>query len=96
MANPPMPTTWPGLYAETDHLDLSKRRLHAAQAEFESWAHDTERRAIAEVRACAAWRGRELWERTGVGVVVEAPQPASRWMRVSLGLGASSLRAATT
>jgi hypothetical protein len=84
-----MPTTWPGLYAETDRLDLSKRRLLAAQAEFESWARDAERRAIAEAQACATARGRELLERTGVGVVVEAPQPGTRWMRVSLRLGAS-------
>jgi hypothetical protein len=90
-----MPTTWRGLYAEVDRLDLSKRRLLAAQLEFESWAHHAEQQAIAEAQACATLRARELREQTGVEVFVEAPQhtvpgaPASRWMRVSLRLGAS-------
>src|SRR4051794_17215005 len=69
MANSPMPMDWSGLYTETDRLDLSRRRLLAAQAEFEEWARDAERRAIAEAQACATARGRELWERTHVGVV---------------------------
>jgi hypothetical protein len=90
-----MPSTWLGLYAEMDRLDLSKRRLLAAQGEFESWARSAEQRAIAEAQAAATLRARELWERTAVGVVVEAPQrsepdrPGPRWLRVSLRLGAS-------
>lgn len=84
-----MPTSWPSLYAEVDRLDLSQRRLLAAQAEFEEWAHRAEGQAFAEAHAAAAFRARELWQRTAVQIVVEMPERPTRWMRVSLRLGAS-------
>jgi hypothetical protein len=67
-----MPTNWPGLYEEVDRLDLSKRRLHAARAEFDSWARTAEDTVLVAAHATAVSRARELFLRTGLGLTVES------------------------
>jgi hypothetical protein len=88
-----MPSTWPGLYDEVDRLDLSRRRLLAARAEFESWARSAEAGALAALHAHAVLRAAELVERTGLELSVEPRDPAgARYAPpVSLRLGSSRL-----
>jgi hypothetical protein len=65
--------SWQGLFADVNRLDLSRRRLHAAQAEFEAWAASAEERALSYAHAVATLRARELHRNTSLRVLVEAP-----------------------
>jgi hypothetical protein len=88
-----MPSTWPGLYADVDRLDISGRRREAARAEFESWARSAEESVLTCARALAALRASELRAQTAVEVVVE---PRQGRIRPSASPGPVSLRLGTS
>jgi hypothetical protein len=87
--------SWQSLYADVDRMDLSKRRLVAAQAEFEAWAARAEERALRYAHAVATLRANELERNTAVKMLVEAPPRVvgrrlnASHQRVAVTLGAS-------
>jgi hypothetical protein len=90
-----MPTSWPALFADVDRMELSRRRLLAAQAEFEAWALGAEARALSYAHAVTLLRAGELYRHTSVQVVVDAPprnvshRLNASHRRVGVALGAS-------